>query len=101
MAEGSLGRGELLLVAATAAATLATQQLCVRCARWPSESSPPPAASSTLQLLQQLPAQEELRPPFPLEVVALLRSCALCYLSTVAGGCAAPPPNLKLRSATD
>lgn len=98
MAHGSLGRSELLLIAATAAATLATQRLCVLCARCPSESSPAAAVSTRqLHVLQQAqgqvrPAQEELRPPFPPEVVALLRSCALCYLSTVAGGCAAHRP---------
>ena len=57
--------------------------LCARCAGAPPPT--PPLCRAPLQQQQRPPSQEEVRPPFPPEVVALLRSCALCYLSTVSG----------------
>jgi hypothetical protein len=84
----SLGHEELLLIAASAIATLSAQRLLSQCCGSP----------STAYALSQrrLPSTEEIRPPFPPEVVALLRSCALCYLSTVADG----SPHLSLMNFT-
>lgn len=83
MAGRGLGRDELILVAATAAATLGARMLCARCAG--ALPPTPPLCRAPQQQQQRPPSQEEVRPPFPPEVVALLRSCALCYLSTVSG----------------
>ena len=80
------GRDELLLVAASIVATLGVQRLMAQCASPP---SPPP-------LLAPRTGMEEIRPPFPPSVVALLRSSALCYLSTVADG----TPHLSLMNFT-
>lgn len=84
----SLGHEELLLIAASAIATLSAQRLLSQCCGSPS------AAYALSQ--RRLPSTEEIRPPFPPEVVALLRSCALCYLSTVADG----SPHLSLMNFT-
>lgn len=81
-----IGRDELLLIAASAAATLGAQKLVAMC------------CASPLQplTLQKPPSTDEIRPPFPPPVVALLRSCALCYLSTVSEG----SPHLSLMNFT-
>jgi len=79
----ALGRDEMLLVCGTAAATLALRQLLSNCT-CPAAPSEPPLRT------------DEIRPPFPAAVVALLRSSALCYLSTIAEGA----PHLSLMNFT-
>jgi hypothetical protein len=87
-----LGRDELLLVAASIAATLTTQKLLSQCCL----SAAPPAGGNLLRRSQAQAGTEEIRPPFPASVVALLHSSALCYLSTLADGA----PHLSLMNFT-
>ena len=88
-----MGRDELMLVAATAAATLVGRQLLTRCILGGDSCE---TSGQQQRRVGWNPRTKDIRPPFPASVVALLHSSALCYLSTVADGA----PHLSLMNFT-
>ncbi|KAJ1457912.1 hypothetical protein M885DRAFT_514416 [Pelagophyceae sp. CCMP2097] len=85
----SLDSRTLLVMASTAAAVLLVEAVVRRFSRRPRKAPPKSANDPSWDSV-------ELRPPFPPEIITLLGSSALCYLSTLADGA----PHLSLMNFT-